>query len=95
MKILITGATGYIGAHYVKVASEHGHEVVATDFNFNQNNIEKYASQIINWDFRQPSPMKMSFDKVVHIWSSRISPFITKRSMVILCNKCSWYKKRY
>ena len=28
MKILITGATGYIGVHYVKVASEHGHEVV-------------------------------------------------------------------
>ena len=28
MKILITGATGYIGVHYVKVAAEHGHEVV-------------------------------------------------------------------
>ena len=28
MKILITGATGYIGNHYVKVAIEHGHEVV-------------------------------------------------------------------
>ena len=41
MKILVTGATGYIGAHYVKVAADHGHEVVATDFNFNQNNIEK------------------------------------------------------
>ena len=67
MKILITGATGYIGAHYVKVASEHGHEVVATDFNFKQNSIEKYSSRIIDWDFRKPSPMKMSFDKVVHI----------------------------
>ena len=32
MKILITGATGYIGAHYVKVAADHGHEVIATDF---------------------------------------------------------------
>ena len=54
MKILVTGATGYIGAHYVKVAADHGHEVIATDFNFKQNNIEKYSSQIIDWDFPNP-----------------------------------------
>ena len=78
MKILVTGATGYIGAHYVKIAAEHGHEVVATDFNFNQNNIEKYSSRIINWDFRKPSPMKMSFDKVVHIGAMGKVPLSVK-----------------
>ena len=80
MKILVT--TGYIGAHYVKVAADHGHEIVATDFNFNQNNIEKYSSQIIDWDF-QILPMKMSFDKVVHIGAMGSVPS-GKRSLVIL-----------
>ena len=47
MKILTTGATGYIGVHYVKVASEHGsRKVVATDFNFNQNNNRKIRIRI-------------------------------------------------
>src|SRR6056300_410328 len=78
MKILVTGATGYIGAHYVKVAADHGHEVVATDFNFNQNNIEKYSSQIIDWDFRKPSPMKISVDKVVHIGAMGSVPLSVK-----------------
>lgn len=78
MKILITGATGYIGAHYVKVAADHGHEIVATDFNFNQNNIEKYSSQIIDWDFRKPSPMKISVDKVVHIGAMGSVPLSVK-----------------
>ena len=67
MKILVTGATGYIGSHYVKVAADHGHEVVGTDFNFKQNDISRYCSSVIDWDFRVASAMNMHFDKVVHI----------------------------
>ena len=78
MKLLVTGATGYIGSHYVKTAAKYGHEVIGIDFNFNQNDIAKYCSSIINWDFRKPSNSKMSFDKVVHIGAVGKVPYSIK-----------------
>jgi len=78
MKLLVTGATGYIGSHYVKIAAEHGHDVVATDFNFKQNDISKYCSQIIDWDFRKPANFKMEFDKVAHIGAVGKVPYSIK-----------------
>lgn len=35
MKVLITGAAGYIGRHVVDEAIKQGHEVIAADFHFN------------------------------------------------------------
>ena len=43
MKLFVTGATGYIGAHFVKTAAEAGHKVTAADFNTKQNDIFKYC----------------------------------------------------
>lgn len=34
MRILITGASGYIGRHVVKECLDHGHEVIACDIDF-------------------------------------------------------------
>ena len=44
MKLAVTGATGYIGAHFVKRAAEVGHKVVVTDKNWSQNNVNWYSS---------------------------------------------------
>lgn len=73
MKLFVTGATGYIGAHFVKVAAEAGHEIVATDFNLQQNGISQYCSKIIAWDIREKltdyagMAYMQKVDKVVHI----------------------------
>lgn len=34
MKVLITGANGYLGRHVVEAVLAKGHEVLASDFNF-------------------------------------------------------------
>lgn len=78
MKILVTGATGYIGAHFVKTAALHGMQVVATDFNWNQNNIKKWCDEVIDWDFRKPAGMRREFDKVVHIGAMGKVPLSVK-----------------
>ena len=79
MKILVTGATGYIGAYYVKVAADHGHEVIA-DFNFKQNNIENIQRKLLI-GISNP-PMKMSLPKlcILEQWD----PFHRKKIPVIL-----------
>lgn len=67
MKILVTGAAGYIGSHTVAALSKYGHTVTATDFRY-QNDINHHISEYIHWDIREPmlSP-KDEYDAVVHI----------------------------
>ena len=75
MKLFVTGATGYIGAHFVKVAAEAGHTIIATDYNLNQNNIANYCAKIIDWDIRKPISNKIvGIDKTVHIAASTKVP---------------------
>lgn len=54
LKILLTGATGYIAQRLLPVLLENGHEVVCCVRNSNRFNIEKYASTkitVIEADF--------------------------------------------
>ena len=74
MKLFVTGATGYIGAHFVKVAAEAGHTIVATDYNTKQNNIAKYCKEVLPWDIRSRGYIKSVYDKVVHIAASTKVP---------------------
>ena len=66
MKILVTGATGYIGSHFVQAMHDRGHDVIATDYNLEQN---KLPVEVFHWDIRDRNctlPF-VKFDKVVHI----------------------------
>tara|TARA_X000001316_G_C919359_1_gene33474 strand:- start:605 stop:1465 length:861 start_codon:yes stop_codon:yes gene_type:complete len=67
MRLLVTGATGYIGSHFVKTAAEAGHSILAADYNWNQNDISEYTKRFFNWDIRVESKHIHNIDKVVHI----------------------------
>ena len=67
MRLLVTGATGYIGSHFVKTAAEAGHLILAADYNWNQNDISEYTRKFFNWDIRTESKHIYNIDKVVHI----------------------------
>lgn len=69
MKILVTGATGYIGAHVVKLLADYGYTITGTDYNLRQNNIMPYVDCLIEWDIRRPlnSNLLRGFDTVIHL----------------------------
>jgi len=68
MRILVTGATGYIGAHVCDALHYSGHVVYGTDYNTNQNDISDVVEDFLEWDIREPlSKSWLKIDKVVHI----------------------------
>lgn len=66
MRVLVTGATGYIGSHLCKILHDRGHSVVGLDKNFNQNKIGNYCTEIINHDIMDTSRLG-KFDAVIHL----------------------------
>ena len=74
-KVLVTGASGYIGSHVCAVLNEQGHEVHGIDINFHgeHNDVEKYCSfklQDILWDMKY----RQEYDAVVHLAGRSVVP---------------------
>lgn len=68
MRILVTGATGYIGAHTCEALYNRGHNVIGTDYNINQNDISGVVDDFIEWDIREQGCRPwLKIDKIVHI----------------------------
>jgi UDP-glucose 4-epimerase len=73
-KILVTGATGYVGAHTVKILAEAGYDIDGLDFK-NGNNIDRYCRRL-HYNLTNSLHMhhiEQNYDIVVHC-AAFISP---------------------
>jgi UDP-glucose 4-epimerase len=74
MKVLVTGATGYIGSHVCKLLKEHGHHVTAWDINIHSefNDIRAYCDHYDSFDITKW--VYASCDAVVHLAGRSVVP---------------------
>lgn len=65
MRIMVTGATGYIGSHFCRIAKMHGHEVHGFDKNIHGefNDVEFYCDKFWIQDI---------MDKFLHGWADAV-----------------------
>jgi UDP-glucose 4-epimerase len=74
-KVLVTGATGYIGSHVCKLLKEHGHRVTGWDTNIHgeHNDIDSYVDEFWPTDVTSSRAVG-SYDAVVHLAGRTIVP---------------------
>jgi UDP-glucose 4-epimerase len=74
MKVLVTGATGYIGSHVCKLLKEHGHHVTGWDINIHgeYNDIRAYCDEFRHYDVTKD--VRGKFDAVIHLAGRSVVP---------------------
>jgi nucleoside-diphosphate-sugar epimerase len=65
MKIVVTGASGYIGSHFLKFSQSKGHEIVA----LSRNQPKNFMGEWIYYDLQSTESVKLpqTFDAVIHL----------------------------
>jgi UDP-glucose 4-epimerase len=76
VKVLVTGATGYIGSHVCKLLKEHGHWVEGWDVNFHgeYNDVSKWLNSFEALDITDRFGVHGVYDSVVHLAGRSIVP---------------------
>lgn len=76
MKILVTGATGYIGSHVCKLLKERGHYIDAWDTNIHgeTNDISEYVNCFEKLDVTDKYGVHGTYDAVVHLAGRSVVP---------------------
>jgi UDP-glucose 4-epimerase len=76
MKVLVTGATGYIGSHVCKLLKEHGHNVTGWDTNIHGefNDVKKYVDVFDSVDVTETHGPYYNYDAVVHLAGRSVVP---------------------
>lgn len=75
MKVLVTGATGYIGSHVCKLLKQHGHTVIGWDKNIHSeyNDVSSYCDQFVLQDIMDKHIFG-HYDAVVHLAGRSVVP---------------------
>ena len=76
MKVLVTGATGYIGSHVCKLLKERGHYIDAWDTNIHgeTNDISEYVNCFEKLDVTDKYGVHGTYDAVVHLAGRSVVP---------------------
>lgn len=74
-KILVTGATGYIGSHVCKILKEAGYWITGWDIHFHgeYNDVSRYCDIFAKNDITEKS-IKGEYDAIVHLAGRSVVP---------------------
>ena len=74
MRVLVTGATGYIGSHVCKILKDRGHHITGWDRNIHgeYNDIRSWCDEFYNFDIT--NKIRGEYDAVVHLAGRSVVP---------------------